>query len=233
MVSLRRRLAQGLALQATYTYSHSIDNATSVGGVGNAVAQNWQDLLAEESNSSFDIRHKVTGNFLYELPLGAEKTYLTQGRTGKLLEGLSLSGTYTIASGTPLTPAYVASVNDVARGSTGSQRPDRVAGASVRAGGGTALNWFNTGAFTQPAGVYGTASRYSIPGPGTIAVNGSASKTVNFSDTRSLEMRVTADNVFNTIQYSSVDTQLGSNAYGQVLGTAATRQFNFLARFRY
>ena len=29
-----------------------------------------QDLLAEESNSSFDIRNKIAGNFVYELPFG-------------------------------------------------------------------------------------------------------------------------------------------------------------------
>ena len=31
-----------------------------VGGTSTVVAQNWQDLLAEEGNSSFDQRHKVT-----------------------------------------------------------------------------------------------------------------------------------------------------------------------------
>ena len=233
VVSLRKRLQKGLSLQATYAYAHSIDNATSIGGVGNAVAQNWQNLLAEESNSSFDIRNKVSGNFVYELPFGADKTYFTTGRTAHALEGISVSGTYSIASGTPLTPSYEASVSDVARGSAGSERPDRVPGVSLTAGGGKVDNWFNTAAFTQPAAVYGDASRYSIPGPGTISVNGSLSKTVSFGDTRSFEVRATANNLFNTVQYSSVNTQLGSGSYGQVTGTAAMRQFTFLARFRY
>ena len=201
--------------------------------MGNAVAQNWQVLRAEESNSSFDIRNKVSGSFLYELPFGADKTYFTTGRAAHLLEGISASGTYTLASGTPLTPSYVASVTDVARGSAGSERPDRIAGVPLGAGGGKVNNWFNTAAFARPAGVYGTASRYSIAGPGTVSVNSSLAKTISFGETRSFEMRATADNVFNTIQYSSVDTQLGSAAYGQVTGTAATRQFTFLARFRY
>ncbi len=233
VVSLRKRLQKGLSLQATYAYAHSIDDATSVGGIGNAVAQNWQDLQAEESNSSFDIRNKVSGNFVYELPFGADKTYFTTGRTAHLLEGFSASGTYTLASGTPLTPSYVASVTDVARGSAGSERPDRVAGVPLTAGGGKVNNWFNTAAFAQPAGVYGTASRYSIAGPGTVSFNSSLAKTISFGETRSFEMRGTANNVFNTIQYSGVDTQLGSSSYGQVTSTGATRQFTFLARFRY
>ncbi len=232
VVSLRKRLQKGLSLQATYTYAHSIDNATSVGGVGNAVAQDALNLRAEESNSSFDIRNKISGNFVYELPFGADKTYFTAGRPARLLEGISASGTYTLASGVPLTPSYVASINDVARGSAGSQRPDRVPGVAI-ASGGNVNSFFNTAAFAAPAGVFGNASRYSIAGPGTVSVNGSLAKTVSFGDTRSFEVRATADNLFNTIHYSSVDTQLGSESYGQVTGTAATRQFTFIARFRY
>ena len=71
--SARKRLQKGIGLGATYTYSHSIDNASSIGGsggTGTTVAQNWQNLLAEESNSSFDVRNNLTGNFLYELPFG-------------------------------------------------------------------------------------------------------------------------------------------------------------------
>ncbi len=233
VVSLRRRLHHGLSLQATYTYAHSIDDATSVGGVGNAVAQNWQNLLAEESNSSFDIRNKIAGSFVYELPFGSDREYATTGLDSRLLEGISVSGRYSIASGEPLTPSYVAAVSDVARGSTGSLRPDRIAGASLTSGGGSLDNWFNTGAFAQPSGVYGSASRYSIPGPGTVSVDGSLSKTFSLGETRSFEVRATADNVFNTVQYSSVDTQLWSASYGQVTGAAAMRQFNFTARFRY
>jgi hypothetical protein len=232
-VRLRKRMQRGIAVGATYTYSHSIDDANSVGSVGSAVAQNWQDLLAEESNSSFDVRQQLKGDFVYELPFGPDKTLFTAGRPAHLLEGLSLSGTYTFATGAPLTPHYEASVTDVARGSAGSLRPDRVAGASLEAGAGTLNAWFNKSAFTQPANVYGTASRNSIPGPGTIAFDASASKTISLSDNRSFEIRATADNVFNTVQYSGVDTTLGSGTYGEVTSAAAMRKFTLLARFRY
>jgi hypothetical protein len=232
-VRLRKRMQRGIAVGATYTYSHSIDDATSVGSVGGAVAQNWQNLLAEESNSSFDIRHQLKGDFVYELPFGPDKTYFTVGRAAHALEGLSLSGNYTFATGAPLTPHYEASVTDVARGSAGSLRPDRVPGSSLTAGAGTLNDWFNKNAFAQPADVYGSASRNSIPGPGTISFSASASKTVSFNETRSLEVRATSNNVFNTVQYAGVDTTLGSGTYGQVTSAAAMRQFTFLARFRY
>ncbi|MGO8792101.1 MAG: TonB-dependent receptor domain-containing protein [Terriglobia bacterium] len=234
--SARKRLTNGISLQARYTYSHSIDDASSIGGNGGTAvvpAQNWQDLLAEKSNSSFDIRHQLTGNFLYELPFGPDTHRLTTGWLGHSLSGISISGTLNIASGEPLTPHYQATFADVARGSTGSLRPDRVPGVSLTAGGGSLLKWFNKDAFADPAGIYGSAARFSIPGPGTIGANASLSKTFRFSDTRSFEIRATANNVFNRVQYTTVDTTLGSASYDQVTGAAPMRQLAFTARFRY
>ena len=63
------------------------------------VAQNWQNLLAEESNSSFDVRNKLTGNFLYELPFGPDAHWINTGWLAHTLSGISVSGTFTIASG--------------------------------------------------------------------------------------------------------------------------------------
>jgi trimeric autotransporter adhesin len=235
-ISLRNQLHDGIALQATYTYSHSIDNASSIGGNGgsaNTVAQNWQNLLAEESNSSFDVRNQLKGTFLYELPFGPDAHFLTSGWMAKSLEGLSVSGTFTFASGNPLTPHYEATVDEVARGTTASLRPDRVLNQHLMTGGGSLENWFNKAAFTTPANTYGTASRFSIPGPGQAVVTASLSKTVRFNETRTFEMRATAANVFNTVQYSGVDTTLGSGTFGEVTSAASMRAFTFLARYRF
>ena len=235
-VSARKRLQKGIGLGATYTYSHSIDNASSIGGNGGSnttVAQNWQNLLAEESNSSFDVRQNLTGNFLYEVPFGPDEHWLNHGWAAKMFEGMSISGTFTLATGQPLTPHYEAAVADVARGSTGSLRPDRVPGVSLTAGGGSLDNWFNKNAFVAPAGTYGTASRFSIPGPGTVSLNASLSKTVRFSEQRTFEMRATSGNPLNTVQYSGVDTSLGSGTYGEVTSAGQMRTFTFTARFRY
>ena len=64
-VNARERMHKGVSLQATYTFSHSIDNASSVGGSGSSIAQNDLDLAAEESNSSFDRRHVLNGKLYY------------------------------------------------------------------------------------------------------------------------------------------------------------------------
>ena len=235
--SARKRMSGGIAVGATWTYSHSIDDATTVGGNGGTtsggIVQNWQNILAEESNSSFDVRHKVSGNYVYELPFGPDRHMLTTGWFGHVLSEMSFSGDFGFVTGTPLTPRYEASVEDVSRGTTGTLRPDRVPGVSLTAGGGSLSNWFNKSAFAAPANVYGTASRFSIPGPSSWTFDMSASKSIRFGDTKTMELRATADNVLNMVQYSGVDSTLGSGTYGQVISTGAMRSFTFLGRYRF
>lgn len=105
----------------------------------------------------------------------------------------------------------------------------------MTAGGGSLKEWFNTAAFNPnpPASGFGTASRNSIPGPGTIQNNMSLSKTMQLGDMRSMEVRATASNVFNTVQYSGVDTNAASPTFGQVVSAGAMRAFQFRASFRF
>jgi hypothetical protein len=204
------------------------------------VAQNWQDLKAEEGNSSFDQRHKISGTYLYELPFGKDKFWITSGAGAHILEGFSVSGSFTFATGTPLTPTYQAGVADVTSGTAGTQRPNYT-GVSVTAGAGSLKEWFNPAAFTQPPNNSttpncpncGNVSRNSIAGPETVQNNMSLSKTMQLGGTRSTEFRATANNVFNTVQYAGVDTNAASPSFGQVISAAAMRSFQFTARFRF
>jgi hypothetical protein len=59
------------------------------------------------------------------------------------------------------------------------------------------------------------------------------SKTMQLGGTRSMELRATADNVFNTVQYSGVDTNLASPTAGRVTSAGAMRAFQFTGRFRF
>jgi hypothetical protein len=245
---VNKRLSSGIAVGANYQYSHSIDDSGALGNASNpmgststVVAQDWQNLKAEEGNSSTDQRHRVSGTYLYELPFGKDKFWVTSGVGAHILEGFSISGSFTFATGTPLTPSYQAAVEDVANGTAGTQRPNRVPGVSITAGAGSLLKWFNPAAFTQPPNNSttpncpncGNVSRNSIAGPGTIQNNMSLSKTIQLGGSRSMEMRGTANNVFNTVQYSGVDTNAASPTFGQVTSAASMRAFNFMARFRF
>jgi hypothetical protein len=87
--------------------------------------------------------------------------------------------------------------------------------------------------YCVPVGTYGNASRNSIELPGTVSINGSLSRTISLGETRSIELRLNANNALNTVQYSGVSTQINSPTYGQVTGVAGMRSFSYTARFRF
>jgi hypothetical protein len=236
---VNKRLTKGIAVGANYQYSHLIDNADSEGSSAGVGAQNWQDLNAEEGNGSIDQRHKVTGTYLYELPFGQDKALVTGGVGSHILEGLSVSGSFTFATGTPLSPYYAAEVTSIACGTGGTFRPNLNLGSSATSGG-SLRNWFNTAAYSEPqsnsaypCGVFGNSPRNSLTGPGTISNNLALSKTMQLGDTRSMEIRATMNNAFNTVQYSGVDTNVASPTFGEVTSVGSMRSFQFTARFRF
>ena len=234
---VNKRMSNGLGLGANYQYSHAIDNAGAVGGVNGVGAQNWTDLQDEEGNSSLDVRHRVSGNYVYELPFGKDKQWVTTGTSAHILEGFSVSGNFMFASGLPLTPVYLAQVTSVACGTGGTFRPS-LTGSPVNQS--TGREWFSGAAFgapvpnpQYPCGTFGNAPRNFISGPGTVQNNMALAKTMQLGETRSLEVRATINNVFNTVQYSGVDTNAASPTFGQVTSAGAMRAFQFTSRFRF
>ena len=67
-----RRVSQGLRTKVAVTFSKSIDDAS--GGVSPqssgtpAMAQDIDNLRAEQGLSSFDVRHNLSMNAIYDLP---------------------------------------------------------------------------------------------------------------------------------------------------------------------
>jgi trimeric autotransporter adhesin len=158
------------------------------------------------------------------------------GWASSLLGGWTVAGYFLCATGVPLTPMIAASATEVERGTHGSVRPDRVPGVSIRAGGGHLHHWFNTAAFSTdfaPGQLYGTAARNSIPGPGVDNLNLSLSRIIALHEGKTLELRITANNALNVVQYAGVNTQFDSTSNGQVDAFQPMRQITFLARFQF
>ena len=162
---VRKRQTHGFAAGGTYTYSKSMDNASTIGGGAVVVAQDDRNLDAEWGLSSFDQRHRFNADWSYELPFGPNRRWMTSGVPAAIAGGWMLSGTVQLASGTPFTARVLGDVTDVSRGSNGSLRADYT-GAPVTLADPTVATFFNTAAFlVPPAGQFGDASR-TIPGPG-------------------------------------------------------------------
>jgi hypothetical protein len=236
-IRVRKRLQNGFAIGGTYVFSKSIDNASSIGnGSGGTatVAQDPLNLAAERGLSSFDQRHRFTADYLWELPFGHDRLWLSNaGPLRTILGDWSWSGDWTIASGVPFTPRILGSFSDVNRGSNGTLRPD-LTGLPVGVEDPSLQEWFNTAAFVAPApGTYGNARRNSIIGPGGVVFNMALTKVFPFESNRMLEIRAQASNIFNTPQFASIDTVLNSPTFGQVISVGAMRTIQLTARFRF
>jgi hypothetical protein len=136
-VGLRRTRAP-IVLGVSYTYSHSIDNASDR---SDATSVNSYDLRSSRASSSFDQRHLLNLSYVYNLPLLAwrdrllKSTNCTQadvdnGNTdcksvtnfevsspskwaNSLLRGWQLSGVTTFQTGTPFTVINIGSPNGI------------------------------------------------------------------------------------------------------------------------
>ena len=261
-VRLRKRLSKGFSLGGIYTFSKSLDDASSIGagatsaastaglgagGTGAAgggastsggsanVAQNPLDLAAERGLSSFNQTHKFTADYLLELPFGPDKRWLSGNTPWRAVIGdWQWSGDWTIASGLPFTPRLLGDIDDVNGGTNGTLRPDLVSGQSVSLPHHSVTEWFNTAAFiAPPAGSYGNARRNSIVGPGSKVFDMAFTKIIPLKESRTLEFRAQASNIFNLVNYSSIDTNFNSPTFGRVTAAGAMRQFTMTARFRF
>jgi trimeric autotransporter adhesin len=263
-VRLRKRLSQGFSIGGTYTFSKSIDDASTIGGGAtsgsgsaglgaggtaagggagsgsssagaNNVAQNAFDLSAERGLSSFNQTHRFTADYLWELPFGHDKRWLIGSSVQRALFGdWQWSGDWTIASGPPFTPRLLGDFSDVERGTNGTLRPDLVLGESISIPNPSIGQWFNTAAFVAPpAGQYGNARRNSIIGPLTKVFDMAFTKIFPLKESRVLEFRAQATNVFNIPKYTAIDTVVNSPTFGRVTAIGAMRAIQLTARFRF
>jgi trimeric autotransporter adhesin len=251
-VRLRKRMAHGVALSGTYTYSKSIDDASSIGGGGTVVAQNPFDIGADRGLSVFDQRHKITGNWIYELPFGENHRFATKGALSHMLGGWQWSGDFTVGSGLYFTPRVLGNSVDISRGVTGSLRAN-VTGAPVSVSNPTTSEWFNTAAFCAPASTFGASStpgsgsscanpngtsfgdagRNIIQGPGQVTFDLNISKIVTVKESRAWEFRIQAANVFNTVHFTNINTVVNSLTFGEVTSAGSMRRITLLTRFRF
>ena len=242
-VRVRKRMSSGIGFSGSYVFSKSIDDASSIGLGGVVVAQDPLDIAADRSVSSFNQKHKFTGSWMYDLPFGENHRMASKGTLSHILDGWQWSGNATIGSGFYFTPNVRGGGIDIARGVSGSQRANYVAGQAISLNNPNSLEWFNTAAFCSAAtsgscvnadgSAFGDAGRFIIEGPGQFSLNMALSKTIQIRETRALELRVQASNVFNIVQFSGLNTTVNSLTFGEVTSAASMRRITMVARFRF
>jgi hypothetical protein len=195
-------MSKGLMLQAVYTWSKTMADASSYG----QLPQNSYNLRSEWGLASFDRPHVFVLNYIYDLPFLRGR----RGVLGAALGGWELSGIIQFQSGTPVNIGLSGPTIGLAT------RPDVVAGQPLN-GPKTVSEFFNTGAFSYPAfGFFGNAAENLVRGPGVEDWDASLFKTFKFGEHVSYQLHGDAFNVFNHPNYMTVDSNLGDGQFGQV-----------------
>jgi trimeric autotransporter adhesin len=249
-IQLRRRLRAGFTATLLYTYSKSIDDDAFLGGQGHVVAasagqgpsetapaaapsasiaQNWLDLHAERSLSTFDQRHLLNLQAQYTSGQGLEGGTLLSGWPGRLLKEWTLLTQITVGSGLPETPVYLAAVPGT--GFTGTIRPSLTGMPIYSSSKGLHLN---AAAYTAPAsGQWGTAGRDSITGPSQFSLDSSLERTFRPSAKFNLIARVDATNLLNHAAFTGWITTINSTQFGVPASVNAMRSLQTTVRLRF
>jgi len=234
-VRMQGRVSRALRFGGAYTFGKSIDNASSIGGGQQVIAQNSQDLRAERGLSSFDVRHQFRANYSYELPFGERRRFARTGRAAALLGDWQLSGTLTLRTGTPFTARVFDSACQILPG-VYSERADQIGDPSLPADLRTTQQFFNTPAFSIPTGdCTGSSARNTITGPGAFTMNLEVAKNLRLGrdGQRRLEIRWEVNNLTNTPNFTGLSTVVNSSTFGRVLGASSMRTMQIRTRVNF
>jgi Carboxypeptidase regulatory-like domain len=116
-VEFRRRMSRGLLVQGSYTFGKALSNMFSSDSGVNDQPSTLRNLWLKKGVTNFDIRHGFKANFIYELPFGKGKTYLSNagGWLDKLVGGWGFNGNIRVQSGSPFSLGNVQVVGMTAK----------------------------------------------------------------------------------------------------------------------
>ena len=249
----------GPGIQASYTWSKSIDNLSALtGGTGvtGAVAvpfpQNPFDTLPEKGPSNFDVTNGFGLSLAQDLHLqGAVFLHAIPRKATAGWELLSISS---ISSGSPFT--VYSGVQQTGYGSTGSDRPNQIATPHLSTARTNRQDYFGEGAsnaqefFSIPIhvaggsgpnqGFFGTLGRNSFRGPAFYNYDFALIKSTPFGRRKSgaelvdLQFRSEFFNLFNIVTMGLPANILNGSGFGEISKTAGnSRQIQFSLKLIY
>jgi hypothetical protein len=230
---VEKRFSHGLQFLATYTWSKSLDNASStdgsvtwLGGIASG-PEDPNNRRLERGLSTFDIPQVAQFSYVYELPIGRNK--LIGGTMPRVLNaivgGWQTNGIWRISDGAPelLTLSGGQSLPTY-----GAQRPNQTARLKCNTGLDFLTNYFsNPEVLSVPAPfTVGTASRAvgSCRQPGERNATLSVFKEFPMSVLREgahMEFRMEAFNALNHPFFKGPNTQFNSGNFGVITSTVS------------
>ncbi len=214
--SIEKHFSKGLALLLSYSWAHSIDNSTNGEDASNGpvIPQNPRNTRAEKAHSAIDVRHRLVGSFIYELPLGGK----ARSRAARaLLGGWQIGGILTASSGVRQSPSLAPSPANT----TGPVRPDRLRDGNLPRTQRTIDRWFDPPAFEAPQSArFGNSGRNVLQMPGLALVDAMLGRNFSLRERTRLELRAEFFNLTNTAQMGRPVLNVILRQAGQITTTS-------------
>jgi hypothetical protein len=209
-MKLEKRYSNGLSFLASYTWSKTMDNTTTI-------VYPYDDKLNYVLSNGFklvDIPQNFVFSYSYELPFGKGKSFLNGGGlAGRLAGGWSINGITTFQSGQPL---FVTVANNLLNNNGGSNPAD-ISCSSVSTPK-TVAQWFDTSCFANPTPyTFGNSGVGHVRGPGINNWDLSVAKeTALWGEGRKLRLEADFFNLANSPHFSNPNTTLGNASFGAI-----------------
>ncbi len=250
----------GPGMQASYTWSKSMDDTSTVAGtsatstvgaIAQAAPQDPFDTHAERGPSTFDATHSFSLSLAQEIPLQTLSFLNRVNR--KAVEGWQLISISSISSGTPFT--VYSGIQQTGAGSANSDRPDQIAQPALSTARARREDYFGRGDnnatfFSIPINVaggtgpnqgrFGTLGRNTFRGPAfydfdiSLVKDTSIGKRKSGSELINIQFRSEFFNIFNIVNMGLPSNTLLGSGFGFINRTAgSSRQIQFSLKFAY
>ncbi|MBI3895481.1 MAG: TonB-dependent receptor [Acidobacteria bacterium] len=246
-LSLSKRSSRGNSVQASYTLSKSVDDASSSGGdavESSTSSQYGLRRTLDRGLSDFDIRHRFVVSYFYSLPFGQGRAWLNSGFLSTVFGGWRVGGIMSRRAGTPYSIEVRLRKDGYLFSAT---RPNLVPGRSNNPVIGDRLRYFDVTAFSAPPkGTLGNLGRNTVIGPGEFNMDISLQKEFSIDSRRRLEFRAEIFNLPNHTNFSKntstgvvvltgdPDSPKAGASAGRVDKTSSTaRQIQFALRLSF
>jgi hypothetical protein len=233
---LTQRLTKGLTYTAAFTWSKAIDggSATRTNGGDTLWANNSYTLNTMRGPSQFNMPRRFVASYVYNLPFGPGRSYLTHGVAGAVAGGWQLGGILTLADGTPLQGSTLGDTTSVGN----LANFPNVTGVSPIPANRSASNYFNAAAFdfTNPNLTYqmGNEGRNVLTSPGSQTFNASLARDIRIKERHTVNFRFEAFNALNHPNWNTPPNDPRSpSTFGVVTSAKTMRSLQLALKYSF
>lgn len=227
-----RSFSKGLMFQVSYTGAKLIDNVNER-FLGGANFINPYNMRLSRSISAADVNRRLVANWVYELPFGRGKRFLSHGIGGMILGNWQTSGILSAQTGTPISIAAACTMSGV---SGLGCYANRMKSAILPDGQRSMDRWFDTTAYANPGPYsFGSGSRTepNLRNPGSFSFDSILSRWQPIKERMRLQYRAEFYNILNHPNLGAPSAGITSSTFGVISSKNGNRTMIMALRLEF